>query len=490
MASEDISSHLARTKIVATVGPACEQEEQLQRLVEAGVNVFRINMAHGARASHEQIVRRIQTVSKRLHRPVGILVDLSGPKIRLGELPEEPTECKDGELFYFIRGDHSDDRNRLVSTYKQLVDDVEVGDHILLADGSVHMVAQAKTADHVVAKVVQPGVIRSRQGVNLPGVKLSVQALTPEDRENAIWAAGLEIDFLGLSFVRRAEDIRELKTLLQQEAPPTPLPIPLPHIIAKIEKPEALENLESIVEVADGVMVARGDLGVEIDVARLAVEQKRIIDTCRRFQRPVIVATQMLDSMTHSKYPTRAEATDVANALLDGTDACMLSGETAVGDYPTEAVQMMRRISLATEPMLKKLPLRSISDRRPEFLHPITLSISKSAVKIAEDLNAEMIVVGSHTGYTAIALSAQRRLVPIIGISDSHSTLRRMCLYWGVTPIFDIPTAGSSRTLLQAVDDWSRDKGIMENGDRIVLVASNHLAASGHNVIMVHQVGS
>ncbi|MEK6235659.1 MAG: pyruvate kinase [Planctomycetales bacterium] len=474
----------AHTKIVATLGPASSEEDQLAELVQAGVDVFRVNMAHGDREEHETVVSRIRNVSERLNRPIGILVDLAGPKIRLGELTGDPVDCPEGGVFRFVRGDRSEDPQTLVSNYERLIDELAVGDEVRLADGIVAMTVISKRDDSAEAKVSQGGRIRSRQGINLPGVKLSQPALTAEDRENAVWAASVEVDFLGMSFVRDSDDVRQLRELLQNHN----LAKHIPRIVAKIEKREALVNLEEIVREADAVMVARGDLGVEIDVARLAVEQKRIISTCSRHQKPVITATQMLDSMQRSRYPTRAEATDVANALLDGTDACMLSQETAVGEYPVEAARMMNRIALMTEPLLRDGSMKKLPDIRPAELNECTLSMAYAAGRIAEDLEAKLIVVGSHTGASALALSSQRRFVPVVGVSDSPSTLRQMCLYWGVTPLSNIPIHPRNKTL-PAIEDWGRERGVLNDGDRIVVLASSHIADSGHDVVAIHEVG-
>ena len=354
----------SQTKIVATVGPACDGEDKLAELIAAGVDVFRLNMAHADHRQQDVRLAMIRAAAARASRTVGVLVDLAGPKMRLGALPGDRLLCRTGERVRFVRGEAAETAAPasggdvpstavtpdLTTTYAPLIDELQPGNRVMLADGIVGLVVEAVEKDAAVCRVVQSGLIRSRQGVNLPGVKLSVPALNDIDRENAAWAAKSGIDFVGLSFVRRAEDICELKELLAAAA--TGDGNVGPHVIAKIEKPEALENLAAIVAAADGVMVARGDLGVEIDIAEVAVAQKQIIAECRRQGKPVIIATQMLDSMQHSRLPTRAEVADVSNAILDGADACMLSGETAVGDYPQETVEMMHRIALAAEGLL------------------------------------------------------------------------------------------------------------------------------------------
>ncbi|MFM9058313.1 MAG: pyruvate kinase, partial [Planctomycetaceae bacterium] len=333
---------VVRTKIVATVGPACRDEAVLAGLVEAGVDVFRLNMAHGSIPEHQETLDRVRRVADAAGRPVGVLVDLAGPKIRLGELPGGAVECVEGATVRFVRGTESPDPASFTVTYAPLLDELAVGDSVMLADGTVSLVVEERSAAEARCRVVQGGVIRSRQGVNLPGVKLSVASMSDADWKHAEWAAAAGADFVGLSFVRSAVEVRLLKELLRTRGSRA-------RVVAKIEKREAVDDLDGIVAAADVVMVARGDLGVEIDVAGMPMVQKRVIRTCQRYQKPVIVATQMLDSMQHARRPTRAETTDVANAILDGADACMLSGETAIGEHPRLVVEMMRRIARETE---------------------------------------------------------------------------------------------------------------------------------------------
>ncbi|MCX7670983.1 MAG: pyruvate kinase, partial [Anaerolineae bacterium] len=331
---ESMERRPSHTKIVATVGPACEGVEKLGELIAAGVDVFRINTAHGSRQDHERLLGQIREAGRRAAMPVAVLADLAGPKIRLGELPGGSHALAVGDRVRFVRGTTSPASGEWTTTYAPLTDELRAGDRVVLADGMAALIVEQVDPRGAVCRVVQSGVVRSRQGVNLPGAKLSVPAMNDQDRDNAAWAASQGVDFVGLSFVRTAADVEELRTLLGQHGAET-------QIIAKIEKPEAVENFDSLIAAADGIMVARGDLGVEIDIALVPMIQKRIIRACRRARKPVIVATQMLDSMQHSRLPTRAEATDVANAILDGADACMLSGETAIGEYPREAVEMM-----------------------------------------------------------------------------------------------------------------------------------------------------
>jgi pyruvate kinase len=470
----------SRTKIVATVGPACRSAKQLAELVIAGVDVFRLNVAHASLEVHTETLAMIRQVSESLRRPIAVLVDLAGPKIRLGELPGGEIECASGAMFKFVRGERGRAPHELGSTYEPLVDELAVGNNVMLADGTVTMVVEEKGPDYALCKVTQPGLIRSRQGVNLPGVKLSAPAMNEDDRKAAIWAAEHGIDFVGLSFVRDPADVRELKALLGDRTVPT-------RVIAKIEKQEAIDRLEEIIAVADGIMVARGDLGVEIDVARMPVVQKRIVATCREYQKPVIIATQMLDSMQNSRRPTRAEATDVANAILDGGDACMLSGETAIGKYPREAVEMMNSIALATEEMFQNNVPLPPGKFRPEGLKPVTAAVVYGAGHIASELDAKLIVAASHTGATALALSMQRNYVPVAGISDTDEALRRMCLYWGIIPLLGMPTA-SDEEMLKAATAWGVRDRLLTSGDRVVLVGGIGSRAGSHNRVVVHVV--
>ena len=322
---------LVKTKIVATVGPASASYEKLTELVLAGVDVFRLNFAHGTYEWFDQVVGWIRQVSAKLDQPIAILADLAGPKIRLGELPPEGIRCRQGARMEFVHHPEPGRLDQFTCTYESLIDDLRPGDRVLLADGSVSLrvIEQDSQAGVVVCEVVQPGLVRSRQGVNLPGAVLSTPSVTEKDQQDLTWALDHEIDYIGLSFVRSAEDIRNLKKRISMHPTKTP-----PWIVAKIEKPEAIANLEQIVIETDAVMVARGDLGVEADIFRVPALQKQIIRLCNEHRTPVITATQMLDSMQKNEIPTRAEASDVFNAVLDGTDAVMLSGETAAGDYP------------------------------------------------------------------------------------------------------------------------------------------------------------
>ncbi len=483
-----VHNQISRTKIIATVGPSCQEFDQLAALVEAGADVFRLNMAHGGPDDLQPIVERIRSVGQKLNQPIAILADLAGPKFRLGELQEDCLECHRDEDYFFVTGE-SNSRNELTTSYEPLVRELKVGNRIMLADGTVTMEVEETSADRVRMRVVQSGTIRSRQGINLPGVKLSAPAISVEDHQHAIWASKAGVDFVSLSFVRSPDEVRSLKNIVNSEGSSA-------RVIAKIEKGEALERLDEIVNEADGIMVARGDLGVEIDVAQMPMEQKRIIRTCQEFHKPVIIATQMLESMHESMRPTRAEATDVANAILDGADACMLSGETAIGRYPVQAVSMMNRIAMATEASMVGQPLRELPSKGADGLHQVTSAVVRGAGTMAHKLGAKLVVVSSHSGRTALALSQQRSFVPTIGISENETTLRQMCLYWGVTPLRDAP-ANDVEQLIRHTNNWAVHEGLAKEGDRIVIVGGSHLAAGPtntqlaegvHDIVIVHEV--
>ena len=496
----------SRTKIVATVGPASESEEKLAELIRAGVDVFRINMAHGTPEKAQPVYDRIRKVASEVGFPVAILADLAGPKMRLGVIPGDSYECVTGSSVRFVRGETTTEPDTFTSTYAPLVDELHVGDRVMLTDGTVALNVTDKTQDVVICKVVQGGVVRSRQGINLPGVKLSVKTLQPRDLENATWAVQAGVDFVGMSFVRSASDVEELRQHLLDNRPAGRDAGDIPHIISKIEKPEAVESIEEIVVASDGIMVARGDLGVEVDIAQIAVIQKRIIKICQRRCKPVIVATQMLESMHHQTIPTRAEATDVANAILDGADACMLSGESAVGEYPVQAVQMMHRIAVEAEKLLKIRVKRDIYDVVVEpvlqelqetnnlidfdlfvkHVDIVTNAMCDAAAKLADDINAAVLLVASQTGKTTRNLSKKRHFTMTLGTSTNEFALRRMNLYRGVIPVADLPDDPLKR--LDHVVEAGKRESYLKTGDHIVMINSIIPDGSTRNVLYVHKV--
>ena len=476
---------LTKTRIVATVGPACEDPDTLKQLVLAGVDVFRLNFAHGQHNWLAGITAHIREVSHMLGIPVGILGDLSGPKIRLGQLPSGEIMCHEGAVFHFVRDPADSDETHLSCTWERLLDDVDVRDRILLADGTVSMLVteKADNGNSVRCLVMESGLIRSRQGVNLPGVKLSTASVTEKDEADLEWALENGVDFVGLSFVRSAADIEYLRRLIQARSRDSS-----PLIVSKIEKTEAIDNLDSILGVSDAVMVARGDLGVEAEISRVPILQKQIIRRCNERRIPVITATQMLDSMQTSDLPTRAEASDVANAVIDGTDAVMLSGETAVGKYPVACVRMMERIAKEAEPLSVRIEMSDQSSQEFRRATPLTEAIALGAAGVARELSADLIVVATETGRTALALSRHRSSVPILAVTHHDSTARRMCLYWGVHSLKSRLVRQSPEALLQYVVQWGLETSALKSGNRVVVVGRTSWLEDGHDLIMVHIV--
>jgi pyruvate kinase len=471
-------------------------------------------MAHGTGTdAAQQHLDLIRSAAKKLGCPIGVLADLAGPKMRLGEIEGGTYMCDPNIPMRFVRGNKTTEPHTFTTTYEPLIDDLRVGDNVMLADGTITLKVAEKNSDSVLCEVIQGGAVRSRQGVNLPGVNLSIKTLQPQDIEHAKWAVSAGIDFLGLSFVRSADDIHELREIMVETVHKnTGLFGEIPHIIAKIEKQEAVDNIEEITDAANGIMVARGDLGVELDIAKIAVVQKMIISTCRRKLKPVIVATQMLESMHSHTIPTRAEATDVANAILDGADATMLSGETAVGKYPIEAVRTMNRIAEETEKLIIRSGLSNIDDgkmnsyissaKRSNIANTnksnknknktnegnlsLTNAICSSAVRLAEAINAQRILIASRSGVSVMGLSNLRSPVQIIGTSQNPRVLNRMNLYWGVIPISNTPT--DPRESLKEIVDIGRKVGRFERGDRLVLVSTMGPSSENHNIIYAHVV--
>jgi pyruvate kinase len=480
-----VEGPLVNTKIVATLGPASAPPAVLSELIQAGADIFRLNFAHGSYEWYTEVIRNIRTVATEHGRTVGILGDLSGPKIRLGELPVEGVRCRFGERYEFVRTPDPRRSNQLTCTYDKLIDDLQPGDRVLLADGIVSMrvLTSDPAAGRVVCEVVQPGVIRSRQGVNLPGVALSTPAVTEKDARDLQFALDQGIDFIGLSFVRRAEDIRDLRRRIAEHGTKSP-----PWIVAKIEKTEAVDDLEAILGETDAVMVARGDLGVEADIARVPSLQKRIIRLCNERRLPVITATQMLDSMHRSELPTRAEVSDVANAILDGTDAVMLSGETAIGEFPVEAVSMMSRIAQDAERLLTPRTYDDLQAPVRSRATVITEAVTVGAVAAAKHLGADLIAVATRGGKTAMAVSKQRYGVPILALTDHPDIARRLSLLWGVIPIPTTAMARSPHEFLEYVQELGRGLDLLRSGSKLVVVGSTDWSTEWHDMVLAHVV--
>ena len=476
---------LAKTRIVATVGPACGDTETLRQLILAGVDVFRLNFAHGSHDWLAEILGNIRRISDELGIPAGVLGDLSGPKIRLGQLPENGIMCQEGTIFHFVKDDAAADESHLTCTYAKLIDDVDPGDRILLADGTVSMLVTQKAEDgsSVSCLVADPGLIRSRQGVNLPGVKLSTPSVTEKDEADLTWALQHELDFIGLSFVRSARDIEKLRNLIDAASPSVN-----PLIVAKIEKTEAINDLDAILEITDAVMVARGDLGVEAEISKVPILQKDIIRRCNERRIPVITATQMLDSMQKNDLPTRAEVSDVANAVIDGTDAVMLSGETAIGDHPIACVKMMEKISIEAEPLAARMASSDRMSQQVRRARPVTEAVAVAAAAAARELKAHLIVVATESGRTALALSRQRSNVPILAVTHRDDTARRICLYWGIHSLKSKLMRQSTDALLEYVVQWGLKHRTLKSGNRVIVVGRTNWLGQGQDLMMVHEV--
>lgn len=441
--------------------------------------MFRLNMAHGTNAEKEEIIGHVRDVSQSLGASIGVLVDLAGPKIRLGKLKGDAVTLVNGETVYFVRGIESDDPKELVSLYEPMLSEVAVGDMIVLADGISRMVVTEKTDDRLTCEVTDGGVVRTRQGINLPATNLSIPALGEKDIEHAKWAASVDADFVSLSFVRNAEEIESLKKILQDAKCGA-------RVIAKIEKQEALDCLDSIVDAADGVMVARGDLGVEIDIAQTPLAQKAIIDCCSRHRKPVIVATQMLESMHDCKQPTRAEVSDVANAILDGADACMLSGESAVGQYPVESVQMMNRIMVQTEKTFKRMQGRTL----PPMTQPkdlLSQVLASTAEDIAGEVGAKLVVIANCTDQTAVRKSKYRNFHPTVCITDSLHSARQMSLFWGIVPIVS-QSAFDTEKVQDLIKHFATRFFKLEQGDQVIIVSGTEGIPGAHDRIVVAKI--
>ncbi|QDT94888.1 pyruvate kinase [Gimesia aquarii] len=477
---------LVKTKIIATVGPASDSRDMLRRLIIAGVDLFRLNFAHGTHDWLSGIVNNIHELSDEMGKPVGILGDLSGPKIRLGVLPGDEITCRHDMRFRFIRGIETNNPQELTCTYEPLIEDLRVGDPVLLADGMVAMRVVEKPDDgqSVVCIVEREGIIRSKQGVNLPGVQLSTPSLTEKDIKDLAWAVEHRLDYVGLSFVRSADDITHLNEEIDKLKPED-----RPHIVAKIEKIEAVSDIEQILKLTDAVMVARGDLGVEVDIERVPIIQKRIIHLCNQYRVPVITATQMLDSMQFNTFPTRAEASDVANAVLDGSDAVMLSGETAVGVSPLAAVEMMSRIVREAARILSSsLHSEETTSNRRLHAREVTEAVTLGAGITAEKLDADLMVTCTHEGKTAMALSKQRRAVPTVALTDRRATARRITLYWGVTSLLTDVVDKSPQEILKYIANYGKKNGFLSQGSQIVLISGTDWSSLGHDMLLVHEV--
>jgi pyruvate kinase len=466
---------MRRTKIVATLGPASDSEPRIRQLIEAGMDVARVNFSHGTHEEHAARIGRIRAQAAAVGKPVAILQDLQGPKIRTGSLKDRmPVQLQDGGSFTITTEPIVGDARRVSTTYQALPHDVQPGERILLSDGNIELMVTAIRENEVVTQVVQGGSLREHQGINLPGTAVSISAITDKDREDLAFGLAQDVDFIAMSFVRRAADVQQLKDLIAASGKTTP-------VVAKIEKPQALDDLDAIMHVTDAVMVARGDLGVEMFPEQVPLAQKQIIEAAAEHNVVVITATQMLESMIQNPRPTRAEANDVANAIFDGTDAVMLSGETAVGKFAVEAIQMMHRIATTTEASARfrtQTDLLYTMTNRIKHDGDTSTAISHAARTIANSVDVTAIVAFTQSGYTARLVSKDRPPVPIFALTPEPQIARRMALYWGVTPLL-CPSIDRLDDLTDYMIRLLLENNCVQPGARVVMTGGHPLAARG-----------
>ena len=469
---------MRKAKIVCTIGPATAPIERMRELVNAGMDVARINRSHGSTEEHEAVYNNVRQAAQEAGRNVAVLVDLQGPKIRLEKFANGPHELAVGDVFTITTRDVEGTKDICGTTFKGLPGDCSPGDTLLIDDGKVRLeVTDIVDGTDVVTKVIVPGPVSNNKGINLPGVAVSVPALSEKDEDDLRWGLNIGADFIALSFVRSAKDYEDVARIMAEEG------ITLP-VVAKVEKPQAVDNLEEIVDAFDGIMVARGDLGVELPLEEVPLVQKRAIELCRAYAKPVIVATQVLESMTHSPVPTRAETSDCANAILDGTDAVMLSGETSVGDFPIVTVETMARIVRNTEE-------KGYSRIAPFLTTPKTRggAVTHAAAEIADVLDIKYIVTFTQSGDSAVRMARLRPSVPMLAFTPDPKTQKRLALTWGVNARV-VDRAETADDMVNMVDAALKADGLVEDGDYVVVVSGTPVGIPGTtNSVFVHKIG-
>ncbi|MCB9005532.1 MAG: pyruvate kinase [Ardenticatenaceae bacterium] len=469
---------MLRTKIVATIGPASNNAKTIQKMLTGGMTVARINFSHGDHQTHIETVRTLRRVATEEGIALALLGDLQGPKLRLGQVRIGGIQLNLGDEI--VLTPHPGQPAMVHFPHPELIEAAQIGARLVIGDGEVEFTVADKKADTLRCTVTVPGLLESRKGVNMPGTELPISSITDKDKEDLGLICDLNFDYVALSFVRSAEDIHELRALMQEKGKVIP-------IIAKIEKSEAIEHLVEIREAADGMMVARGDLGIDMPPQEVPVLQKRIIECCNNAGKPVITATQMLQSMVEHPRPTRAEASDVANAILDGTDAVMLSGETASGKYPVEAVQMMQQIGEITERAFPYDVWRNRRRHKRDSLIGTTSAISAASCDVAEEVGARLIVCATMSGYSAQQIARHRPQMPVMAVSPSAETQRRLALVWGVTAVL-VEDIHNTDELLADTVKTVRPFGL-KPGDKIVITAGVPFGTSGQtNLIQVHEI--
>ena len=469
---------LHHTKIVATIGPASSSRDTLLKMVKAGMNVARLNFSHGSYEDHTRMIQLLRAVSSELNTPITLLQDLQGPKIRVGQLADGAMELVDGETITLVPlGAAANQTDGVEIDYPYLADEAQPGMMVLLDDGLLELKIETVEPPKVICRIVQGGLLKSRKGVNLPDLSLKLPSMTDKDKQDLRFGVSQGVDWVSLSFVRQGADIVALKQLLKAEgAPETP-------VIAKIEKPQAIANLDDILEATDGVMVARGDLGVEMKAEKVPLLQKRIIKACNLRSIPVITATQMLESMIEHARPTRAEASDVANAIIDGTNAVMLSGESAVGKFPVRAVEMLARIATDVEADL------SFVNEPPES-NDVTHALSEALNVIDQVLDLQCIVAYTESGYSALIAAGERPSVPVVAFTPDRDVYHRLNLVWGVKPILISSSASTFEDMTQLAETALLDGQMAQVGDQVLVIGgipANH--AQGTNFLKIQTIG-
>jgi len=467
---------MAKTKIVCTIGPASQHQDTLEAMIRQGMDVARLNFSHGAHADHAAVIERIREGSDAISKPVAILQDLCGPKIRVGDIDPPGIRLEPGDTLTLTSEPAKGSENRVSVSYAGLPQDVDAGDVILLADGMMELEVRRTSDTDIDCRVIIGGVLTSHKGINLPSGTIRVPALTEKDKKDLTFGLSHDVDYIALSFVRSPEDIREVKQIIAEAGKKTP-------VVAKIEKHEAVQSIDAIIAVADGIMVARGDLGVEIPLETVPAIQKELVRKANAAGKPVIIATQMLRSMVDAPRPTRAEATDVANAVLDGTDALMLSEETATGNYPVKSVEYMARIAENAESSYAyEKSFSMITDIQ------VSESVAHAACTLADHLNAAAIIASTQSGFTAAQLSRFRPKSHIIAMSPDKHTVRRLCLYWGCLSSH-VPRAADVDAMLETAVQTANDIGHVKEGDLIVITAGHPLWQPGTtNMIKVREL--
>lgn len=471
-----MNNSLRRTKIVATIGPASSSPEMIRRLINAGMDVARLNFSHGRYEDHEKVINIIRNISGELNTPVTILQDLQGPKIRVGKLNGGKINLEKDQIIYLLpEADYRGDENSIPIDYPSLASEAMLGMQVLLADGLFEFQVTEVRENRVYCRVIEGGTLTDRKGVNFPNLNLSLPSMTEKDLADLEFGLSQRVDWISLSFVRKAEDVRELKRIINSKGLRTP-------VIAKIEKPQAIDHLEEIIAEVTGIMVARGDLGVEISPERVPMLQKRIIEMCNRAGKPVITATQMLESMIHEPRPTRAEASDVANAIIDGTDCIMLSGETAMGDFPVKAVEMMNRICCDVE---SKIDFR----RYPVTENSTIAALSEAVSSIEQNIEVKSIVVLTTSGTSAAYVASEKPKTPVFAITENEHVYHALNLLWGVKPMIVKEHPETFGEITSLAEKIMVEAGFIKKGDRMLLLAGIPAMPGGTNFIKIHKAG-